>query len=88
MTTLVDTVRTALGQTAAPDGALKQAEHKLITLVEKDSLGALIACATTSKDQGRIDAAIAGITKANRHQLDAIEGITRVLDTLFDRPRT
>lgn len=86
MTRIVETIREALSETAPPAGALKQAEERLIAVVEKDSLGALIASALAAKNQGRINEAISKVTKANRQQLTAVENITKTLDEAFDRP--
>ncbi|WP_282609457.1 hypothetical protein [Pelagibius sp. Alg239-R121] len=86
MTQIVEIIRKQLSESALPPVHLEKAEEGLVTVVEKDSLGALIASAIASKNQGRIDEAISNVTKANRQQLDAIEGITKTLDEVFDRP--
>lgn len=86
MSKIVETIRKKLGEGAPPACEVRPAEERLVSLVEKHSLGALISSAIADKDQGRINEAISKITKANRQQLSAIEAITKTLDEEFQRP--
>ncbi len=86
MTKILQTVRNELSEGALAHAELKESEERLVAVVERNSLGALIASAIISKNHGRMDDAISQITKANRLQLDAIEGTTKALDEVFDRP--
>lgn len=87
MSSLIETVRKEMSDGDPPLAELMQPESELVAVVARDSLGALIASALASRKQGRIDDAISQITRANRAQLNAINGIMRTLDGVFERPR-
>ena len=88
MTRLVETIRASLGNRTVPSAELSEHEKRLVATVDKDSLGALISSAVAAKNQGRMDDAISQLTRANRKQLDAIEGIIKTLDTVAGRPKS
>ena len=87
MPSLIETVRKKMSGGDLPLAELVQPESELVAIAARDSLGALIASALTSRKQGRMNDAISHITRANRAQLDAIEGIMRTLDGVFERPK-
>lgn len=85
MPSLIETIRRGLTADRPPPAKFIQCESKLAAIVERDSLGALIASALASRQHGQMSDAILKITKSNRAQLDAIEGIMRALDDAFER---
>lgn len=87
MPSLIETIRKKMSDGDLPLAELVQPESDLVAVAARDSLGALIASALASRKQGRMSDAISQITRANRAQLDAIEGIMRTLDGMFERPR-
>lgn len=88
MQSLIETVRKKMSGGDLPLAELVQPESKLVAVTARDSLGTLIASALASRKQGRMNDAISQITRANRAQLDAIEGIMRTLDGVFERPKS
>lgn len=87
MPSLIETVRKKMSDGDRPLAELVQPESELVAVAARDSLGALIASALASRKQGRMNDAISQITRANRAQLDAIEGIMRTLDGVYERPK-
>lgn len=63
-------------------------EASLLAVVEGDSLDTKISEALSLRQQGQLNRAIVLITEANRKQLDAIEGIQRIMDSLLNRPHS
>jgi len=57
----------------------------LVATVDGASLAAIVQLALDRRKQGRIDQSIRLMTQANRTQLDAIEDIQRVIDTMTGR---
>ncbi|MCP4318352.1 MAG: hypothetical protein GY789_20630 [Hyphomicrobiales bacterium] len=72
---------------AAPDGELARLENELVTDVEGDTLNTMVLSALNFRRLGRIDQSIQLITRANKMQLDAIEALQGIMDTLHGRPK-
>ncbi|MEX3007840.1 hypothetical protein [Hoeflea sp. TYP-13] len=88
MSPLIETIRRVIGDGDLPAIELAQFESELVAVTTRDSLGALIASALAFRKQGRMGDAISQITRANRAQLDAIEGIMHKLDGVLERPKS
>ena len=86
MCSILELVRARLSGVAA--AFANPAEADLVSTVCDDSLRVTIAAAISNRKQGRIDLSIKQLTRANRVQLDAIEGIQKTVDALLDRPES
>ncbi len=80
-------IRAQLTDDATPADAFAGLETMLVDAVENDTLNTLVISAVRYRSQGRIDQSIQLITQANRAQLDAIEALQGILDTLNGRPK-
>lgn len=86
MLSSIDQVRQVLVRNAEPAGDLAALASDLLTTLESESLHAPVQTALDLKQQGRIDQSIGLITKANRRQLDAIEGLQSAFNAIRGAP--
>ena len=82
MLTVTDLVRRYLAGDRETSDALASLERDLLATVEAQSLCMTINSALDLRKTGRIDQSIALITRANRNQLDAVEGIQKSIDSV------
>ena len=88
MSSINKEIRNQLSNGVPPSSDLVEYENWLEVVVTKRSLGAMVDTALASRKEGRLADAISLITRANRTQLDAIENIMQVLDTVRERPKS
>lgn len=86
MTELPAMIDHHLGNAGGQADRTAEARTALLKAVNGDSLGTMISAALELRRQGRIDRAIALLTRANRQQLDAIEDIQRTVNELSNNP--
>lgn len=88
MSSIIKEIRKQLSDGVPPSSDLAEYEDWLEVIATKRSLGAMVDSALASRKEGRLADAISLITRANRTQLDAIEGIMRVMDAVLKRPKS
>ena len=82
----IDLLRQHLSKRAPLGDRTSKLAAGVVSVVEGDSLNVAVQKARDLRQQGRIDLSIGMLTKANRTQLDAIEGIQRAIDQVLGRP--